>query len=365
MVEVVLNNTYRQGIDWSVFNPGAVTGLAAYQGGTAGAAAAALNQVFETFENELVSTDRTTIDTNGDGFFSQQEVDGWAQRSLGLDLTTSRIRLKEFEPTTEGQHAIYDFTYEITRPVPSQRRGLQPAIARDGFLNLAYRQGDLTAAVQLLDNFGDAKVLSSPRISAINNQPAVLKVVDQEIYFDVTVTENDNTDGVTVDRTFEVQENVIDIGFVMTVIPQIDNNETVVLSLKPSVTRVVGYAVSPVINNVAQTRVPITRVREMESIIKLQNGEIAVLGGLLEDRVTDNDTSIPGLAALPGVGSLFQNKNQSTQKTEFVVFIKANIINEPSIHGDFREYQDLLPDSDFLKRNETGSWFPRDQRKKR
>ena len=177
----------------------------------------------------------------------------------------------------------------------------------------AYRRGDVSAAVQLLNNFGEAKVLSSPRISVLNNQPALLRVVDQEVYFNIDVNETINAEtGAITSRSYEVTENTVDVGFAMNVLPHITDGGEVYLNLKPSVTRVLDYRQAPVppslgggASGSVQNFVPITRVREMESVMSLRDGEIAVMGGLLEDRTGDNSRSVPGLSKLPGIGSAF------------------------------------------------------------
>ena len=224
----------------------------------------------------------------------------------------------------------------------------------------------------MLDTFGDAKVLSSPRISVLHNQPALLRVVDQEVYFSLEVTEeiNEETGNVT-ERTFDVTENTVDVGFSMNVLPHITGNDEIFLNLKPAVTRVLSYRRAPVPTGIGaaagdvENLVPITRIRELESVMSLRDGEIAVMGGLLEDRTGDNNTSVPGLSRLPGVGTLFQKKQESTFKTEFVVFIKARVITNPSLHGDYADYQDLLPDSDFIIRDRGDTALPAKQKKAR
>ena len=163
-----------------------------------------------------------------------------------------------------------------------------------------------------------------------------------------------------------VEEQVVDVGFSLNVMPQIGGDDRIILNLKPTVTRILGYVDAPVVvtglnTGQAENRVPVTRVRELESIIALRDGEVAVLGGLLEDRTTDNDTAIPGLSALPAIGALFQNRDEETYKTEFVVFIRAKIVRDPSLYGDFSEYRKLLPEGDFIIRSNRDTAFPPEQ----
>ena len=400
VVEVVLNNEYRQGIDWTAFNSLARDGLALYQGASVGGPAALINEVLQEFDFEST---QTFVDTNGDGAITpsdEQGTDGQGrdntryagqyQRYLdfgNVDLLEKPGRVItefSFDTTVNEAEGTDLATVEVTREfsVTEQNEeatqlragGLVPAtsLVPGAAFTAAYRSQDVTAAVQLLDQFGDAKVLSSPRISVLNNQSALLRVVDQEVYFSIEVSEEVNEDtGQVSSRSFEITENTVDVGFSMNVLPHITDSDEVYLNLKPAVTRVLSYrrAPTPAVvgtnSGTSENFVPITRIRELESVMALRDGEIAVMGGLLEDRTGDNNTSVPGLASLPGVGTLFENKQETTFKTEFVVFIKARIITNPSLHGDYSDYQDLLPDSEFIIRDRVNTGLPVKQKKAR
>ena len=309
VVEVILNNQYSQGIDWSVFGDDALDGISFYQGAAVGGPAAALAA------SALEAPDPITPE-----FLAAQ-----AREQLGLAPTN---------------------------------------LLPDSFFTAAFRAGDISAAVQLLSRFGEAKVLSSPRISALNYQPALLRVVDQEVYFDIEVTEEvDDQTGDVRERVFEVTENIVDVGFSMNVLPYISDAGDIVLNLKPTVARILEYRAVPsgvatgaAVNVV--NRIPIMRIRELDSVISLRDGEIAVLGGLLEDRVGDSDTGVPGLSQLPALGDLFAKKEETTYKTEFIVFIKARILNNPSVSGDLNDYRHLLPAVDFIDRARPEALFP-------
>ena len=393
VVEVVLNNEYRQGIDWSAFNQFARDGLAVYQGASVGGPAALLNELVSEFTGEETGS---FVDVNGDGIITAADGADTYARYLALtnsgnprynpagavltDFSVDREVVEAEEGSTNPARVDVTVEYEYTgqnrEGTELRAGGLIPANSSvpGAAFTAAYRGKDVSAAVELLDTFGDAKVLSSPRISVLNNQPALLRVVDQEVYFSLEVTEEVNEDtGSITERTYEVTENTVDVGFSMNVLPHITSGDEVYLNLKPSVTRVLNYRRAPTpavaggagASGAVDNLVPVTRVRELESVMALRDGEIAVMGGLLEDRVGDNNTSVPGVGNLPGIGSLFQKKQESTHKTEFVVFIKARIITNPSIHADYSDYQSLLPDSDFIIRDRDGTVLPPKQKKAR
>ncbi len=242
----------------------------------------------------------------------------------------------------------------------------------NNFFTGVYRSGDISAAVQLLDRFGDTKVLSSPRITALNNQAALLRVGTQEVYFNIEVDEDINEDtGRVTERSFNIEEQTVDTGFSMNVLPFIDANGEILLNLRPAVNRVLRYVNAPTPTVLGagtrdvENRIPILAQRELETMIALRDGEVAVLGGLLEDRTSDSSTGIPGLSDLPGVGALFEQTNQATNKTEFIVFIKARIIKNASVYGDYADFTRLLPDSDFIHRDRGDTYLPPAQKKAR
>ncbi len=90
----------------------------------------------------------------------------------------------------------------------------------------------------------------------------------------------------------------------------------------------------------------------MDSILRIQSGQIAMLGGLMQDQVSNTEDGIPGVRNIPGIGQLLSQRKDQTQKTELVIFLRATVVREPSMDGDFRRFRDLLPGNDyFMKPN--------------
>ncbi len=219
---------------------------------------------------------------------------------------------------------------------------------------LAYTSsgGSFNGSIKLLESFGDVRVLSSPKLSVLNNQSAVLKVVDNAVYFTIESDTNQNQNQTLITYTTTVHS--VPIGFVMNVTPQVSENDTVLLNLRPSLSRIIGQATDPnpalkqqgIVNNI-----PIIRSREIESVIRVSNGNIAVMGGLMEDLRNDKDDSVPLLSRIPLAGELFINRDDTTTKTELVIFLRPTVIREASIDGDYRRFRDRLPGSDFFSRD--------------
>ena len=215
------------------------------------------------------------------------------------------------------------------------------------YLNPTSRLGNLTASVSLLESFGKVKVLSSPKLSVMNNQTAMLRVVDNLVYFTIKAdTTTNQTSSVT---TYTTTPNTVPIGFTMSVTPQINDSDTVQINLRPSISRLLGYVNDPNPSLTVASPIPVTSTREMESILKIENNQIAVMGGLMQDEAKNNTDSIPGLSNIPVAGNLFRNRNDTNTKTELVIFLRPVVIKDASIIGDFSNYRDILPDQDFFK----------------
>ena len=132
----------------------------------------------------------------------------------------------------------------------------------------------------------------------------------------------------------------------MSVTPQISDSDVVTLNVRPTITRIVGYVQDPnpaLATANVQSRVPVIQARELESIMKVDSGQIAVMGGLMQDSVDNTRDGVPGLSSLPVVGNLFTYRNEASTKTELVIFMRPVVVKDASIEGDFRDYRYLLP----------------------
>ncbi|MBN1378708.1 MAG: pilus (MSHA type) biogenesis protein MshL [Gammaproteobacteria bacterium] len=202
----------------------------------------------------------------------------------------------------------------------------------------------LSAAVRLLSQYGDVKVLSSPKIMAMNNQTSILKVVDNRVYFtiDVDISQN-QTQSLT---TYETNIHTVPVGLVLSLVPSISDSEEVILNIRPTISRILRFVndPNPVLKDAdVQSPIPEIQVREMESVLRLNNGQIAVIGGLMQDSISKTTDGVPGLSRVPGLGEAFKYRDNQTQKNELVIFLRTTVIKEPSLDGDLKQFREFLP----------------------
>jgi len=281
------------------------------------------------------------------------------QYQQGIDWSV--LRTRGITTVSGSQISSGNFTTNpnpppgITEAAPGS---LPSASSIPNLLTLAASRGtNIAGVLQLLESFGTVRVLSSPKLSVLNNQTALLRVVDNVVYFNVQVTVvpgGPNQNSTTATNTSPV---TVPVGFVMNVTPQISDNDTILLNVKPTTTRVVRFISDPnpdLAKAGVQNLIPQLRMREMESLIKVNSGQIAVLGGLIEDSVNDVEDTIPIINSIPFIGSFFSSRNRNNTKTELVIFMRPIVVKDPSIDGDFRAFREMLPGEDFISRPNPG-----------
>jgi general secretion pathway protein D len=214
-----------------------------------------------------------------------------------------------------------------------------------GYLNPTSAIGNIAASITLLKQFGDTKVLSSPKLMVLNNQTAVLKVVDNLVYF--TVQAQQSTVGGSVGGTLNsitTTPNTVPVGVVMSVTPQINDTDNVNINVRPTISRVLSFVQDPNPVLTVQSLIPQIQVREMESLLQIGSGNTAVLGGLMQDEIYRNTDKVPGLSDVPGVGAVFKGKNDATRKTELVIFLRPTVIPFASLESDeLQTFKQYLP----------------------
>ncbi len=249
-----------------------------------------------------------------------------------------------------------------------------PAGVNPILFSLGYVASGVSANIRLLESFGNVRVLSSPKLSVINNQTAILKVVDNRVYFTIKA-ETAVSANVAAITTFTTTPNIVPVGFVMNLTPQISDTDIVLLNVKPTVSSIIDKVndpnptlASPCGSNPPNTpqcqpiisSIPVIQTREMESLIKVNSGQIAVLGGLIQDSINDIEDVVPGLGSIPGLGAFFTQRKKVNTKTELVIFLRTIVVKDPSLDGDFRSVRSMVPEDDFISQPNPGKTRPVD-----
>ena len=199
------------------------------------------------------------------------------------------------------------------------------ASAFGGVFAAAFNGNDFTALIELLETQGNVQVLSSPRISTMNNQKALIKVGTDEFFVtDVSTTTITST---TTQTTPNIELTPFFSGIALDVTPQISYTGDVTLHIHPTVSQVVDQQKNISIGGVNQT-LPLARstVRESDSIVRAKNEQLVVIGGLMQERSNEDDAKTPTLGDLPGVGALFRQKRTQESKSELVILLRPIVI---------------------------------------
>ena len=204
--------------------------------------------------------------------------------------------------------------------------------------------GNLSVAVSLLESFGKVRVLSSPQLSVLNNQTAFLKVVDNRIYFTigVQITPGNSLTGTAAIVTYTSTPATVPVGFVMSVTPAVDEAGMVMMDVRPTISRIIGYVNDPnpaLAQANVVSKIPEIQTREIESLLRVKSGDIAVMGGLMQDAVNNLSDEVPVLGQIPYLGNLFKNKNDTHTKSELVIFMRPVVIRDASLEGDYHDYK--------------------------
>ena len=216
------------------------------------------------------------------------------------------------------------------------------------FFTLDYRSRDLSLTVRLLKEFGNVQVLSSPKLVVLNNQTAVLKAIRNIVYFEVDVRTASGTDDNPATARIDTDARTAPEGIMLAVTPHVSHAGEIILNVRPTITRVNRFVNDPqpdLADAGVTNPVPELLVREMESMLRLNSGQVAVLGGLMQDNYQIDTDGVPGLSELGGIGDAFRFRKNDFVKTELVIFIRPRIIRTPSIDADLQTFRRYLPEN--------------------
>jgi general secretion pathway protein D len=184
------------------------------------------------------------------------------------------------------------------------------------------------ALLGALGEFGHVRTLSNPRLTVLNNQPALMKVVKGEVFFRLEVDRILSSNAKPDLETTTSHMQTIPIGLMMVVQPSVDQSTgEVLLSLRPTVSRVVELRDDPAVSlrseNKVQSKIPVVQTRELDSVLRVRPQETVLMGGLMETTQENSRRGLGPLQQLPVVGNLFGSQEESSCLCELVILLRV------------------------------------------
>ncbi|HGF7194215.1 pilus (MSHA type) biogenesis protein MshL [Vibrio cholerae] len=218
-----------------------------------------------------------------------------------------------------------------------------------GQSNVVISSGSFDAVISFMATQGDLNVLSSPRVTASNNQKAVIKVGTDEYY--VTDLSSVVGSGDNAQASPNITLTPFFSGISLDVTPQIDDQGNVLLHVHPAVIEV-EQQTKKILYRSEEIELPLARssIRESDSVIRAKDGDVVVIGGLMKSNTVDQVSKVPFLGDVPALGHLFRNTTKLTQKTELVILLKPTVVGVNTWQKELERSRSLLQE-----------WFPDSQ----
>ncbi len=213
-----------------------------------------------------------------------------------------------------------------------------------GLFSATVSAGDFTGLIQLLGEQGNVQILSSPRISTINNQKAVIKVGTDE-FFVTDIDFNDNNSAFTATNRISTSVELTPFfsGISLDVTPQISEDGAITLHVHPSVSEVADQEKIITIGE-RDVTLPLARstVRETDSVIRAESGQIVVIGGLIQSSSEDDNAAVPFFSEIPLLGELFKQRRLESRKSELVILLRPVVANASQMQADVRASRERM-----------------------
>ena len=222
------------------------------------------------------------------------------------------------------------------------------AIGRLFGLTYTDEGNNFSGMIEMLQTQGTVQVLSNPRVSASNNQKAVIKIGEDE-YFVTDVTSRTSLDSGGISSSdSDIEITPFFSGISLDVTPQISDDGEVILHVHPSVVETSEQEkVITVSGKESVLPLPRSNIRESDTIVKARNGEIVVLGGLMQTTNSEEVGKVPLLGDIPLLGELFTNRRNRQEKKELVILLKPTVVGVDTWRDELKRSRELLQE-----------WFP-------
>jgi MSHA type pilus biogenesis protein MshL len=321
----------------TTFNAGAATNPAA------AAAGATMRQVpIEKFDGSLVINKSTGMVQVTSSPRSLRQIDLYMKHLISRMNKQVYIEVKILEVTLRDDNS-FGIDWSKVVPAAANAVGGSTGIMQIGTGNVGSAGGlsalnptvsltaypfngqavlhDVMMAVSALQEQGDVKVISQPRIRTLNNQPAIIKTGTERTFFTSATTVTTGTGGNTTTTT-DVGKTAID-GVMLTVVPQIGSDNVITLDMTPALSKILGVDTS----TTGLSSSPRVEVNQMTTLVRVNDGETAVIGGMIIEEESEKARQVPGIGDVPGAGWLFKGKYSNRVRKELVIFITPHVIS--------------------------------------
>lgn len=266
-----------------------------------------------------------------------EAIEGTIQRQVLIQAKIIEITLDD-----EFNYGInWDMVFNLRR---SKRPGGDTALAQGGttarslvsggilvrdiadfgdFTQFTLRTGDIQFVLDALNKQGEVNVISSPKVSTLNNQTAIIRASTERTFFSTQVSFIETSPGIRTAQT-TITPDRRDIGVTLDVTPQISSSGVITMNIHPAVTELAGT--DEFTSEDVKATAPILTVRETDTVIRVRDGETIVIGGLMKDKKTVTENKFPLFWRIPGIGKVFTSKDEEIEKTDLVIFLTPTIL---------------------------------------
>lgn len=281
----------------------------------------------------------------------QRQVGKYLHDFLRRATTQVQIEAKvlQVDLTDEFATGINWGTFNLTglsRLTPNfSAPAFDPAESVSAFTAIFEPRKNFRATLKALNRFGTVRALSSPRVMALNNQPAVVNVAQSIVYFSITngTSSTSTGSGTTTTGGLQTQVHSVPQGVLLNVTPSANpDTGEIYLDVRPTVTKLVDFVNDPEpqllgLPSTVVSKVPQMQTQEMESLLKLQSGQTIVMGGLMQDSSSSQEAGLPVAGDIPIIGNLFKNHGDEIRKSELVIFLTATIVPSTNVDATDRK----------------------------
>ncbi len=194
------------------------------------------------------------------------------------------------------------------------------------FFQFVVNSSDVSGILQAIAISGDLRTVSSPRVTTLNNQKAVVRVVTEDVYYEASVEPGIVTNGVATEPVVTYIPRTVPVGVVLDVTPQVGTDQVITLNVHPTISDVVGVVESPNMDSA-----PVLTIRELDTVGKVRHGETLVIAGLISERKQYTRTGVPLLKDLPLFGRVFGKTRDQKQNIELIMMLTPRLIESGEI----------------------------------